>query len=155
MMQPDSRRCLVANAGRTPLKRISLPARLWLPGVASRQELPFNFRRMFHWLDEPEAGRRRFAAAARPRISIHLTTQEGRNVEVVLVGRIVHRRLSPLRIEPLVSGPSGVIGNRVTCAHIRGPWSGPRRSAIGRARTNRGPAHWRFGRFRPFRSRFA
>jgi len=154
-MRPDSRRCLVANARWAALKQLSLPAWLWVPGVALGQELSSSFKRMFCRLDNPEAGGRRFAGAARPRISIHLTTQEGRNVEVVLFGRIVHRRLSPLRIEPLVSGPSGVIGNRVTCAHIRGPWSGPRRSAIGRARTNRGPAHRRFGGFRPFRGRFA
>ena len=154
-MQPDSRRCLVANAGRSALKQLSPPAQLPLPGVAMRQELSFNFRRIFYRSDDPQARRRPFAAAARPRISIHLTTQEGRNVEVVLFGGIVHRSRTSLRIEPLVSGPPGVIGNRVASAHLRGPWSGPRRSAIRRARTNRGPAHWRFGRFRPFRSRFA
>src|SRR6266545_2882408 len=59
------------------------------------------------------AGERRAPVAPGALRSGRLPAQEGRNFELILLRRIMHRSLPAERVEALVRRPLGVFGNRV------------------------------------------
>lgn len=54
---------------------------------------------------------------------ICLTAQEGRNIELIVGRRIVHRRGAAVGVETLRRGPAGVFGNRIVFKDTS-PWTG-------------------------------
>ena len=71
--------------------------------------------------------------------SIGLPAQEGRDIELVLVRRIMHRSLPAVRIEALVAWAFCVVGHRLRLS-VRGNWRGdrwPRRCRDCAARASR------------------
>src|SRR6185312_10483325 len=69
-------------------------------------------RRYFNNIDGPAtfSGAGPYLLAAR---SVCLPAQESRNIELVLVGRIMHRRGPSVRVQALRSGPPGVFRDRL------------------------------------------
>lgn len=44
---------------------------------------------------------------------VGLPAKEGRNIELVFLARIMHRRVAAMRVEPLRSGPASIFGYRL------------------------------------------
>ena len=93
-------------------------------------------------------GRRLGAAGIEPARSrgwsVRLPAQEGRDVELVFLRGVMHRRLPPERIEPLVGRAPGIFGDRLRSARFRRPRGRTlRRHAAAAARaTGRAAAGW-------------
>ena len=53
------------------------------------------------------------------RCSVRLAAEEGRNIELVVLGRVMHSRLTAVRIEALRSSPAGIFRHGIALTAFR------------------------------------